>query len=287
MSFFGDYSEESRPVTWFGTHPIYVANILVMVHVALMVLTSLVIAAYAGKGIGLGNPILRQLTYNSAEIIGYFKIWQIVTYSYVEPASIGFAVQMFFFYQFGPEVEKALGRKRFLMIYFASPICVGLLLLLMSSVFGGIFRAGPNDVVWGVFIAAATLYPNSQFFVFNITIKVVVWIILAIYTLVCLMLNDWPGLVALWTACAVGYYGVRATGWGGETLWIVEKWNNWKLEREAKKRHMHVVREKAADQSMDAILDKISREGMGSLTPAEKAALERGRANLLKRDKKP
>jgi hypothetical protein len=42
-----------------------------------------------------------------------------------------------------------------------------------------------------------------------------------------------------------------------------------------------------AEESVDAVLDKISREGMSSLTASERAVLERARQKLVKRDGSP
>jgi hypothetical protein len=46
------------------------------------------------------------------------------------------------------------------------------------------------------------------------------------------------------------------------------------------------VSEPAENIEIDPLLDKISRKGLGSLTAAERSALERAREKLLENDKK-
>ena len=57
-------------------------------------------------------------------------------------------------------------------------------------------------------------------------------------------------------------------------------------ERLARRHQIKVVREQQHADSIDAVLEKISRHGVGSLTSAERATLERARTQLLKRDQR-
>ncbi len=56
--------------------------------------------------------------------------------------------------------------------------------------------------------------------------------------------------------------------------------------RLARQRNLKVLKETKAAESIDEILDKISKQGVGSLNASERAALERARTKLLKRDQR-
>ena len=93
-------------------------------------------------------------------------------------------------------------------------------------------------------------------------------------------------LFMLWTSSAVGYFGMRLIGAGRGMTWLTD----WIEERQAKrlahKHNIKVLKDTQANESIDAILEKISKQGVDSLSARERAALEQARKNLLKRDQR-
>src|SRR5687768_7662281 len=86
-------SDDYQPVTWVGRHPVHVPLLLVAVHVFLMVVACLLSAFGAAGVLGL-------FIFDSAQVLGLGRVWQIVTYAFVHlpysgMALLWFAVEMY------------------------------------------------------------------------------------------------------------------------------------------------------------------------------------------------
>jgi hypothetical protein len=142
---------------------------------------------------------------------------------------------------------------------------------------------------FAVFVAFATIYPNVELFL-RIMAKWIALIFVAIGTLSALAMRDWQSLVVLWTSIGAAFLFIELRGAGPELAW----WNTLK-ERIRPRPKYHMVpkprprpgsgRTESDDvySSIDPILDKISKFGIGSLTPGERGQLNRERERLLKK----
>ncbi len=120
--------------------------------------------------------------------------------------------------------------------------------------------------------------------------KWVALILAAVYTLQLLAYHAWNDLVVVWTSIGAAFLFVELNGAGPELAW----WNAVK-ERFAPRPKYHVLpkpRPRAGNGrtepddvcgSIDPILDKISKFGIGSLTASERQQLNRERERLLKK----
>jgi len=96
-------------------------------------------------------------------------------------------------------------------------------------------------------------------------------------------------LAVLWVSIAVAFFFIRLRGIGPELVW----WDNLKSRWQPKpKFHVvpraaprRVVEPENVHESIDPVLEKISRQGINSLTASERKALDRARARLLKKSK--
>src|SRR4029077_4516168 len=145
---------------------------------------------------------------------------------------------------------------------------------------------GSGALHFAIFVAFVTIYPNVQIFL-RIASKWVVLILAAIGTLSALAAHDWPTLVVLWTSIGAAFLFIEMNGAGPELPW----WDALKA-RFAPRPKFHVVPKthsiRSADPddvytSIDPILDKISKFGMGILRASERGQLERDREPLLKK----
>jgi hypothetical protein len=112
------------------------------------------------------------------------------------------------------------------------------------------------------------------------------------YTFKLLRLSPGNDLMVLWTSIGAAFLFVELNGAGPELIW----WNAVKA-RFAPKPKFHVLpkprartsssRSESEDTytSIDPILDKISKSGIGSLTASERRQLDRERERLLKNSK--
>jgi membrane associated rhomboid family serine protease len=274
--FGNDYSEDQRPITYLGSLPIYATTLLILIYVASMIGCALLLSS--GQ-----EELLRQLMYSSTDVLRQGKVWQCVTYVLVNPPSIPFAIDMLMLWWFGRPLEQFFGRRVFLRFYV-------LLLLFIPVVFTALALFGRPMSIAGVpgqlaiFVAFATLYPNAAL-LFNILAKWAAAAIVALQSLIHLSANDWPQLLALWLTCGFAYLFVRRER-GELSLPSMAT-----LRSRSKLRVLpppapsrRVAEESDAATEMDALLDKIAKSGMGSLTARERTRLDRAREALLKRD---
>jgi membrane associated rhomboid family serine protease len=274
-------SDDYRPVTWMGRFPVDVTTILVGIHVALAIVACLLIAAG-------GGALLNLMLFDSARVLGSAQVWRLATYAFVHsPAMLlWFAIEMYMLFVFGREVEKFIGQRAYIVLYAVLLFTPSLLL----TVWGFGQRAGlagSPALHFGIFVAFATIYPSVELFL-RITAKWMVLILAAIYTLQLLAYHSWTDLAVFWTSIAAGFCFVRLRGVGPELVW----WENFKARLQPKPKFKVVPKaipmrreEDDISESVDPILDKIARSGIGSLTPNERRTLDRARDRLLKESK--
>ena len=275
-------SDDYRPVTWMGRYPVDITTILVGVHVACAILTAFVFA------IGDGG-VLNYAMFDSAQV-WHGQIWRLATYAFIHPPSgyalLWFAIEMYMLFFFGREVERFVGRRAYIWLY-ALLLLVPALILTLWGLTTRTGLAGSGALHFAVFTAFVTLYPNVQFFL-RIPAKWIFVILAAIGTLSALAAHDWQDLVAIWASIAVAFFFIELRGAGPELAWV----SNLKSRLRPKPR-LHIVQKTSTRRvvepddviaSIDPILDKISKSGMGSLTETERKILDRARNRLLKKD---
>ena len=265
-----------------GRYPVDVTTLLVGLHVVCAILTALIFAAgYSGA--------LSYLIFDSAYIWNGGQVWRLVTYAFIHPplgsALLWFAVEMYMLFVFGREVERFLGRRGYIILYL-------LLLFVPAAVlsFWGMWQrtglAGSGSLHFGMFIAFVTLYPNVELFL-RFVAKWVALVLAAVGTLSALAAHDWQTLAVLWVSIGTAFLFVVSRGAGPEFVW----WKNLKMSLQPKPK-LHIVQKSPSRRvvepedvaaSIDPILDKISKSGIGSLTESERRQLDRARNRLLKK----
>ena len=275
-------SDDYRPVTWMGRFPVDVTTILVGLHVGCAILTAFLFATgHAG--------VLNYAMLDSAQVWLHAQVWRQVTYAFIHPPSgyalLWFAIEMYMLYFFGREVERFIGQRAYIWLY-ALLLLVPALILTLWGLSTRTGLAGSGPLHFAVFVAFVTIYPNVQFFL-RIPAKWIFVILAAIGTLSALAARDWQDLVVLWISIGAAFFFIELRGAGPELAWLT----NLKGRLQPKPK-LHIVQKPSARRavepddviaSVDPILDKISKSGMGSLTETEKRILDRARNRLLKK----
>jgi len=275
-------SDDYRPVAWMGRYPVDVTTMLVGLHVATAVLTAILVAF-------VPVPMLAYLQFDSAAVWSGGQVWRLFTYAFIHPPTpsglLWFAVEMYMLFVFGREVERFIGRRAYIALYLALLLLPAMVLTLLS--FWAPTRFATSTALhFAIFVAFATIYPNVELFL-RIAAKWVALILVAIGTLSALAARDWQTLVVLWTSIGAAFLFIELRGAGPELAW----WSNLKA-RIGPKPKFHVVQNTRARRvvdpddvytSIDPILDKISKFGIGSLTANERRQLDRERDRLLKK----
>lgn len=274
-------SDDDQPVTWVGRYPVHVTTLLVAAHAFAAVLACLF--TFAGGG------ILAHLAFDSGLVLQRGEVWQLVTYAFVHPPSglLWFLIEMYMLFVFGREVERFIGQRAFLVLY-ALLLLAPTLLLSLWGLWERNGISGSPALHFGVFVAFATIYPNVEMFL-RIQAKWVALALAGIYTLQLFAYHAWSELAVLWLSVAAAFLFVRMRGVGPEIEW----WSNFK-ERFAPKPKFKVVPKPVTRrvvepqdvyESIDPLLEKISKSGINSLTPNERRTLDRARAQLLNKSK--
>jgi membrane associated rhomboid family serine protease len=270
-------SDDYQPVTWVGRHPVHVTTLLVAVHVF-----AAIVACFLG-----GAGILGHLAFDSALVWQRGEFWQLATYAFVHSPSalLWFAVEMYMLFVFGREVERFIGRRAFIILYLFLLLAPTVLLSLWGlSDRAGI--AGSPALHFGIFIAFATIYPNVQLLL-RIQAKWVAMALAAISTLQLLAYRDWSAMAVLWISIAAAFFFIRLRGVGPELVWWSNLKSRWqprpKFQVVPRSTPRRVVEPENVHDSIDPVLDKISKQGINSLTASERRALDRARARLLKK----
>ena len=281
--FYKDQSEDYSPLFWIAGRPIYVNTFLLLVEIAAFAITALCVA-FAGPGVlsllGLGN----------LQVIHEWQVWRLFSYVIFPPQiAIGFIFAMGFLFYFGRQVEQFVGRKSYIQLFAALVLIPSIFFCLLGFTgVGGMNYMGGYGSIFGVFVAFATIYPSAEinFCFVCLCAKHWAYALLGVLTLANVAFHEWTSLGFLWGDAGIAYLGMRLLGVGRGMEWLTD----WVEERRARKlaaeRNFKIVKEREAVESTDAILDKISKHGVGSLSSSERAVLERARTNLLKRDQR-
>ena len=260
-----------RPVTWIGSFPIYVSTILAGVHGVTMLLTAIASAMGA-------EALIQALVFSSSGMFRDSQVWQVVTYAFVHlPPYWLLLVELYLLVVFGTEIEKFLGRRAFIQLY-ATLLLLPPLVLAVAGMLGfPSVLAGSNALHFGVMAAFAMLYPRAEI-LFSVQARWVVAAFFAVNAIQFIALSQYVGLGVLVLDTAAACLLVAHMKFGAALFPA-------KREKVAVARPVKVApKQRPIAESIDPILDKISRSGLASLTAQERRALERAREELLAKE---
>ena len=270
-------SEEHQPVAYWRGHPIYASHLIVIVYCVLMIVT-----AIGGSAM---SPVIAALGFESVLVLAG-QVWRLVTYGLFNIPSLGFAIDMLLLVWFGRELERTFGRRTFFALYGGIYLVPTMVLTLIGLVRPTNFYGQPGAL--SLFIAFATQFPGMPVF-FTLLAKWAAFILIGIFTLIHLAGRNWAGLILLWTTCGYAHLFVRHQQ-GRLSLP--------RLRMPRRKPKLRVLPDLPAQKKaepvkptkidptmaeVDALLDKIAKSGLASLTPKERAKLDAARADLIKR----
>ena len=275
-----DSRDDYQPYGYLGRIPLYLTTILVILYVACMVTLVLFKA-------GTLPDFSSLLVYDSFDIRQSFQFWRFVTYPLVNGPTIWFAIEMYLLYSFGREVERFIGRRCFGMLYLTL-VVLGPCLLTAVGTFTPIYfgLSGSQTVDFAVFIAFATIYPNSEIFFF-LKAKWIAAVIIAIDSLQLLQGHAVVQLLVFWAACLMAFLFIKYLRGQislGDYFRRRRSQRNLRVmppPRQLPKNKPPTPRDDVIE-SIDPLLDKIARHGLKSLTDREKAKLEQAAAELKK-----
>jgi membrane associated rhomboid family serine protease len=232
-------------------------------------------------------------------------VWQLLTFQFMHANVWHLVFNCWAIYMFGREVEEALGRNRFLFLYFSSGVIGGLLQVLAGLMFGGRFAesvVGASAGGFGLVAAFATLYPERPLILllfFVIPVNMRAKFLLLFSALLALFGIAFP----VDNIANAAHLGGMVTGVLFIRFASQWQWPSFKQNRDKPSRRLVKVpslkssgwgRMAGSDadelppdeflsKQVDPILDKISAHGIQSLTERERRILEAARTKMGKR----
>jgi len=234
-------------------------------------------------------------------------VWQLLTYQFMHGGLLHLLLNCWAIYVFGREVEETLGWKSFVTLYFASGVIGGLFQGLAGVLLGGAFAApvvGASAGAFGLVAAFATLYPERPlmlllFFIIPVSMR-------AKFLLLFSALLTVFGLVFPMDNIAhAAHLGGMITGLVFVRYAVHWHWHWPRLQRpqsQPVRPLVHAQRRISApwgqkqggvdedltpdeflSKAVDPILDKISAQGIQSLTERERRILETAREKIGRR----
>jgi membrane associated rhomboid family serine protease len=202
--------------------------------------------------------------------------WTVLTYMLLHGGLTHILFNMLALYFFGPRVEARLGARAFLTLYLLSGVSGALLSFLLAS-YAPIIGASAG--VFGVSLAFAYFWPTEQIYI---------WGVLPVQARVLVLITT---AISLWSGLSGARSGVahfaHLGGYAGAFLYL--KWlgrgrDRWKKQvaavspdaqrraaryRQIDRTNIHEINR----EEVDRLLDKISAQGIGSLTAQEQLFL--------------
>ena len=223
-----------------------------------------------------GHPMSAAL---GVTVGGYWQIWRYVTFQFLHADYWHILLNMLGVYMLGVPLEQHFGTRRFMVFYLSCGVVAGIAYVVIGAVFGGIGNTpiiGASGGVYAIVLACAVLFPNFKiiFLFFPVPIRLAAVIIFG--GMILLVLQSLAQGQA-WNAMSdVAHLGGAAAA----AFWI------WGLPRVAGT--LGTARERAGrgawqrkenaraalQEQVDAILDKVHRAGIQSLTRKEKNILQ-------------
>jgi membrane associated rhomboid family serine protease len=269
MQFFMPSSQ--APMMWWRGKPVSLTMLLVLIHVAAVIVTSLLMGFKQGQ-------VLSAMVYTNQAVLNG-EVWRLLTFPLYQFPTFWIVIEVFMLWMFGSQVEQALGWRTFLAFYLV--VCIGSAIAFLPLARWISFPiAGTDAANFGVFIGFTTLFPDAPM-LFNTKAKWWAWAMLGLLGLQLLAFASSIAATVL-VGAGVAYLYLKTLGVQGGFAWF----NRWQREREAarqekiEQRRYLESKDHFISEQVDPILDKIAREGMQSLTDEEKRILERAKDKL-------
>ncbi len=214
--------------------------------------------------------------------------WQLLTYMFLHGGPLHLLVNALGLFFAGREIESICGPRHLLAIYFLGGIAGGILQLIVGP--PSIELIGASGGVCAVLLAFTTILPELEitaliFFVIPLRMRAkwLGWTLIATSILFTLSgFGSDIGHMAHLGGALTGWFYVRRNGYGN-SFWFQRYFRERKRQKE---RYPQMSSHEFISEEIDPILDKISREGIHSLTRAERRLLEMGRDKIAERTRR-
>ena len=224
-----------------------------------------------------------------------FKLWQIFTYMFLHGSFFHVFMNLFALWMFSGDLEQLWGGRRFLRYYITTGMGAGICIAFMNFIIADSYGVSPvtigaSGAVYAILLAYGLTWPNRQ---------VLVWFVIPVkmkYLVMIFGLFEFFGTLGTVSGSGgnishIGHLGGLLSGLvvllgvrrfemkGGSTAARGGFLEDFFRKRRNERKRIEISRRIEAKKIIDALLEKIARGGMSSLTPDERKSLEWARKN--------
>ena len=232
--------------------------------------------------------LARMMLFTSKE---RFEVWQVLTYMFFHGSFTHILFNMYGLYLFGSLTAPILGRTRFLLLYFISGL-TGAAFWLAANWGSPHPALGASGALFGVMVSVAMLRPNQEFFLFFVPVPVKAKTLIVVYALLELVSQQRGFATGVAHLAHLGgfvggylylrFFCRREVVWTLGDLFAPRGPRPWRPSGSASAPRPEPRREEAphgpithvSQKEVDRLLDKISRDGINSLSDYERAELQ-------------
>lgn len=221
-----------------------------------------------------------------------FQLWRVITFQFLHADEMHLLFNMIGIFFFGPHVERWMGSRPFTVYYFFCGIAGALfytILYFLPGFFSGkdvsIGMVGASAGIFGILAAFYKIAPNARILLFffipmKVRTAAILYFVWEVAHLVFGLENAGGSAGHLGGA----FLGLSFINYKPLRTWLIKVSQIGTEEKSSPKvKTATVVRETRSpievSKEVDRILEKISSEGMQSLTPKERRTLEKARRN--------
>lgn len=296
------YSQNTQPpLRYIKGHPVYLATIITGCHVLVAIMALL-----------FGNAILAGFYYNPVINDVLREPWRLVTWAFANRVSVWLLLGTVFIYFLGRRFEMWFGLRFFAALYFGLVLTgSGLALIYYKLGLPAVLLSGESlTVTFTLFLGTCFLEPDAPFWgIEKFPLKLAGLISLCLGLLGYTAERDWGSILILLPMIGVMYAFLRSTGMPPRFGRLSQAFKDALPSRRPSQRPQgpavpaakpvssaarspskfyepkikpkpDLAPERKVVEEIDGLLDKIARHGLDSLSPEEKAALQRASSKL-------
>jgi membrane associated rhomboid family serine protease len=267
-----EYYREESPGFFLGGNRMMVTN-LILINVAIYL-----------ADLFLDGALRRNLELRADLFEHPWNAWQLLTAGFVHGRALShILINMLVLYFFGREVEGLYGRMEFLRIYLCLIVLSSLAWVTIHALEGSTNEAmlGASGAVMGIMVLYVLHFPRRMIYIWGV-LPVPAWVLAIIY-----VGSDFLGFVGP-ADRGDGPRVAYETHLAGAALAAIYFYShinlgrllpsgglkNWRPRPRLRVHDPRSDAHESLDARVDALLDKVSREGIDSLSPTERQMLE-------------
>lgn len=224
----------------------------------------------------------------------FARPWTFLTYMFVHAGLLHLLGNMLMLFIFGPAVEARLGGRRFITYYLYCGVGAAVFSLALSGIMPVVPFIGASGAVLGVALAFALFWPDAELIVFPIPIpmraRTFVAILIGLDVIGALAFNDGVAHLAHLGGVLFGYLFFRVQTLAARSphearavervVMVQSSGSAEPSDQQSRRTPVTPIRPRRRAESdpvtaeVDRVLDKISAQGLGSLTAAERRFLD-------------